>query len=705
MAQDLTLRFRVTDEGTVLLDKISQKISGIDESAKKMSSSLSLIKLDSIINLAERAYRAGDKMYGLAKSMAEAGNEIQKNARVVGMSTEQYQQWMFAAKMSDVAAGDFSSALKLLSRNMSETAQGTGTAKEYFDAMEISVTDNTGRLKPLNDIMREIASKFATWENGPAKIAFSIALMGRSAEQIIPLFNQGAEGIDVYMKKASVLNDQMLETSSRMDETFKLWEESAKGWAFKTLTWIDTVIEGFKKYRTVVGDLEFSLTTGLRKRPAMPEYPQYESGPYHPATTVPPPTPNKEAADAFQKAMEKAAEAEMKMNEMFPSDAYNLRMMADEVQRIADAEGDVDKARKSIDRLKMLKIYYEEGNLSAIGYVRSLQETLDLQNKLTDKAYYEEKLSAEEEYQEKSRAINRDEEDWQKKQNALIDEYFKRIKGADKLKIPTHADVGPLEKEVREKAEELSRTVGIALKTTAESGAGTGSYMTTKTYNIIDYMKGNVSSTPGFIDTGGMGAAIDRISNQIRDAEAHGFTIPIYASGSTRKPVIEKINEIIEKFGGLEKAMSGMEAEINLAELTAEYGKLQRQLEKEQKFLTEISNLPSGTLNWNRTYEAIGPTYTTMFADLTEQMKILQMKMNYEAFKAYGGEAQTGIGYVPRTALYKLHEGERVVPKNVSSNLTINNYISGGESAREIAEKVTKAIKYNLHGELKAALK
>jgi hypothetical protein len=174
----------------------------------------------------------------------------------------------------------------------------------------------------------------------------------------------------------------------------------------------------------------------------------------------------------------------------------------------------------------------------------------------------------------------------------------------------------------------------------------------------------------------------------------------IWGIGSSKKPITEKIQEIVGEFGGLEKTVSGMEAEINLAELTTEYNKLQTRLTREQKFLTEISNFPSGTLNWNRTYEAIGPTYTAMFTDLREQMKTLQMKMDYEAFKAYGGEAQTGIGYVPKTALYKLHEGEKVLRKNVSIG-DIHIHLEGG---RDPVKAVVKALKFRLSGELEKAL-
>ena len=76
MADDLKLRFRVTDEGTAILDKIKNKIGDIDTSAKKMSSSLSLIRLDSLINLGERAFRTGQQIYNVAKQTVDWADDL-----------------------------------------------------------------------------------------------------------------------------------------------------------------------------------------------------------------------------------------------------------------------------------------------------------------------------------------------------------------------------------------------------------------------------------------------------------------------------------------------------------------------------------------------------------------------------------------------------------------------------------------------------
>lgn len=101
--QDLTLRFKVQDDGSIVMDKISRKLEEIPQHVSKMNTSLNLIKWDSLVNLGEKVFDVGQKMYDFAKGQAEAINEIDRMAKVAGMNTTQYQQMAYAAKMSDVS--------------------------------------------------------------------------------------------------------------------------------------------------------------------------------------------------------------------------------------------------------------------------------------------------------------------------------------------------------------------------------------------------------------------------------------------------------------------------------------------------------------------------------------------------------------------------------------------------------------------------
>lgn len=223
--QDLTLRFKVQDDGSVVLDKFSTKLAQIPQHVNTMNTSLSLIKWSSLVNLGEQAYQTGQQIYEMAKQTAASINDIDRAAKVANMTTTQYQLMAYAAKMSDVSIEELSVGMKRLSVNMDAAQKVGGPAADSFDRIGISVKDANGKMKSLNDIMLEIADKFSTWEDGPRKIAIAVDLFGKSGERLIPYLNQGAAGIKKFYEEAEkmgiVLDESMIKKGTELEDRFK----------------------------------------------------------------------------------------------------------------------------------------------------------------------------------------------------------------------------------------------------------------------------------------------------------------------------------------------------------------------------------------------------------------------------------------------------------------------------------------------------
>lgn len=257
-----SVRFRVLDDGSIVLDKISGKLADMgkkgEESIGKISSALSVMKYDAVVNLAERAYQAGQRVYEFARSVADSANQIDRMSKIAGLSSDLFQKFQYAAKMSDVSTEELAVGMKRLSANMSEAAQGQGKANEAFTAMKIKVEDMPGHLKPFDQIMKEIADKFSQWEDGPNKIALALALFGRSGEALIPMLNKGRAGIEAYFNEAEklkvVLDPNLVAAGSRAEDAFKRlgarWDAmklGAAGVSEKFANIATSVIDSFEK--------------------------------------------------------------------------------------------------------------------------------------------------------------------------------------------------------------------------------------------------------------------------------------------------------------------------------------------------------------------------------------------------------------------------------------------------------------------------
>jgi hypothetical protein len=94
---------------------------------------------------------------------------------------------------------------------MLDTKNGLLESKRAFDELGISVLDASGQLRPMNDVMLEVADKFSKMEDGTLKAALAQDLFGRSGMQLIPMLNLGAEGLRQeaeLAKKLGIVFDQ-----------------------------------------------------------------------------------------------------------------------------------------------------------------------------------------------------------------------------------------------------------------------------------------------------------------------------------------------------------------------------------------------------------------------------------------------------------------------------------------------------------------
>jgi hypothetical protein len=347
--------------------------------------------------------------------------------------------------------------------------------------------------------------------------------------------------------------------------------------------------------------------------------------------------------------------------------------------------------------LTTIEADFKKGKASVVDYVNALKAASDAMKKLTPEDTAKKREEAWDKNAETIKGISKDEEGWLKKVNKANDELFQTLKDLKKLEVPTHADVGPMEREVNAMKEKL-RAEGLVIPVTTEGETGGGGGGTSWT----DYVKGDTE----FFQGGKK--AVDDMNDTFQnwsDQWGQGLDVPInfFGIGSSRKPITEKIREIIGEFGGLGKAMSGMEAEINVAELSLEYNKLQNKLNQIEQAYAQTANMMFMHGYSYQRSSADVERQTQVTEELTAQLRILQMKMDYERMKAYGGSYQAGTQYVPQTGLYTLHEGEQVIQRNVRTG-DIRIIIQGSSDSKSVADELVRTLKYRLNTELRDLL-
>jgi hypothetical protein len=265
MPEKIQITLEIDDKGSIKIGDVKGKVDDLGKTVETSSKGplknfqegwgLITAKITAAIAV---IYSIKKIFYDLPLSIASATNEIERQAGVLGISTDKFQKWQYAAKMSDVNVQELAIGLKMLSRNMEDVSKGAGESSKYFSAMGISVKDAEGHLRPLSSVMMDIMDKFAIWEDGPRKIAIAMQLFGRSGETLIPLLNKGKNGFNELAKEAEklgiILSPDLIRKGSEAEDILK--KISAQLQAFKlslapsaleVVKFGNDIIEVFKK--------------------------------------------------------------------------------------------------------------------------------------------------------------------------------------------------------------------------------------------------------------------------------------------------------------------------------------------------------------------------------------------------------------------------------------------------------------------------
>jgi hypothetical protein len=189
---DLIVQIRATAEGW------ASDVKAIQRNADQLDKSLRPLQTQAKnIGLALSAMGAatGIALVGAAKATAEYGSQINKMSIQTGIAAEQLSKVKFAADQSETSFEGVAQGLKFLARNAAEAAAGSKAQAEAFRSIGIAVRDSSGALRPMNDLLLDVADQFKGMEDGTAKAALAQKIFGRSGLDLIPILNEGREGI------------------------------------------------------------------------------------------------------------------------------------------------------------------------------------------------------------------------------------------------------------------------------------------------------------------------------------------------------------------------------------------------------------------------------------------------------------------------------------------------------------------------------
>ena len=290
--------------------------------------------------------KAEKAMVSMTKESAAFADNIITLSMQTGQSTQQLQEFSYATELIDVSVDTLQGSLRKLTNNMQDTMNGTGNAKESFEALGVSVTNADGSMRSANDVFYETIDALGQVKNETERDAMSMDIFGRSAQDLNPLIIQGSKTLKEYADEAHnvgyVLDDEALSALGAVDDAYQRLQKTQEGVKNQLSAEFAPYLEEF------YGD----LTSGIKYIGDVLQ----QSG----------------LVDSFGMLLETAGDIIAPMdtlsNDKVPALTKALRPLAELMAAIADA-GDFVSGLLSLDFNKMgtaLGLNYSKGQMSNV---------------------------------------------------------------------------------------------------------------------------------------------------------------------------------------------------------------------------------------------------------------------------------------------------------------------------------------------------
>ena len=208
------------------VDQVSSKFTNLERTIAKTTG-----KISNQIGLMGRAFTIG-AIVGAIKAVGDyqasldrMGAELVDMSGRANVSIEALQRLRFAADQNGASAEGMSIALTKLNKAMGEARAGSAEMQRVFKSLGLEELVKSGA--STDQVLAGLADAFSQVRDPAIKAAIASKLMGKTADEMVPLLSQGAKGLrDMAgaMPDAAVKSSELAhKLDSANDATEKFW--------------------------------------------------------------------------------------------------------------------------------------------------------------------------------------------------------------------------------------------------------------------------------------------------------------------------------------------------------------------------------------------------------------------------------------------------------------------------------------------------
>ena len=201
MALDIkaAVKIHASVDGTASINGLEKSLTTLDRKADGLNGTFGKMKgaaagMSGALGALVPAVAIGG-LATLAKGSIDAADNLNDLSQRTGVSVESLSKFGAAANDSGSSVDEVAKAMGKLAKGIVDPAS---KANEALKSIGISSTDASGKVKSMDQIMLDVADKFAKMPDGAQKTALAMELFGKSGMNLIPMLNQGRDALSKY---------------------------------------------------------------------------------------------------------------------------------------------------------------------------------------------------------------------------------------------------------------------------------------------------------------------------------------------------------------------------------------------------------------------------------------------------------------------------------------------------------------------------
>ncbi len=194
---------------------------------------------------------AGAALAKLTLGSIKTTDEIGKESQKLNMSTDAYQKWALAMKMSGTDIWVLTMGMKTFTAVLVGAASGQAESIFLMNRLGMSFSDFEGL--SVEDTFKKVIESFQSMEEGAEKTQLAVDLFGRSGQELLPMLNDEVGSIDELFTQFEdlglIIDNETVKAGETLDDQITLLTAKVKMLGTEIgiglMPWVTKLIEAF----------------------------------------------------------------------------------------------------------------------------------------------------------------------------------------------------------------------------------------------------------------------------------------------------------------------------------------------------------------------------------------------------------------------------------------------------------------------------